>query len=80
MIKLPPTKQEYMHVDATPDDEYPIRILKMYRFACNTEWSVTGLGEEISEIYDLMNQAQRERARLLDEAIEILEKERKKWL
>jgi environmental stress-induced protein Ves len=70
-------KQEYMHVDSTPDDEYPIRILKMYRFACDTEFSVTGLGEEISEIYDIMNQAQRERAKLLDEAIGTLEKEKR---
>lgn len=68
-------KQPYMCVDATPDEDYPLRILRMYRQACDIEWSSTGLSADVSEACDVMNKAQKERIALLDKAIGVLENE-----
>lgn len=70
-MNLPPISQEYLtHVDATPDSNYPIRILKAHRYNCDCKW----VADPPSPIYDLMNQHNDQRAKILDEAIAILEK------
>jgi tRNA nucleotidyltransferase/poly(A) polymerase len=64
-----------MNVDATPDREYPLRILRAYRENCNVRFADTSTGEEPkSPMLKMMNKLCDERAKILDEAIEILEK------
>ena len=73
--KLPElTQQLILHVDATPDKDYPLRILKAYRENCNCRWSETFYPdlETTNPVLALMNQHQEQRAKLLDEAIKIL--------
>ena len=65
------TQEPIIHVDATPNKEYPLRILRAYRENCNCEWVVTD--EEANPIYELMNEHCRQRAKILDKAIAILE-------
>ncbi len=65
------TQESILHVDATPDDEYPLRILRAYRENCNVRWEVSG--DIDSRPYDVMNEACEQRARILDEAIVKLE-------
>jgi len=80
-FNLPPlTQQAIQHVDGTPDREYPLRILKVYRQNCDSRWMVGTWDEKKQEyiedgvsIHSLMNQTQRERTKLLDEAIKVLE-------
>lgn len=74
-FRLPPiTQQPIEHIDGTPNDDYPIRILKAYRQNCNCYWEVHGLPKKEALIYEMMNEHQRQRAKLLDKAIRILEK------
>lgn len=61
------------YVDGTPNGGYALRILRAYRERCNMLWETHGLGENQAVIYDLMNEAQKQRALELDKAIEILE-------
>jgi hypothetical protein len=69
---LPPLTQEpLLHLDATPDSDYPLRILRAYRENCNCRW----IANPPSALCDAMNEAQEKRAKLLDRAIAILEKE-----
>ena len=69
-IKLPDLTQEPIkYVDATPDDEYPLRILRAYRKDCNCMWETNPPGYPI---YDMMNEHQIQRAAILDKAIEAL--------
>ncbi len=60
-------------LDMTPDEDLPLRILKAYRQDCNSKWAISGDGTS-SEIYDLMNDTQDQRASILDEAIYVLER------
>ncbi len=76
----PLTQQPIEHIDGTPDNEYPLRILRAYRENCNCRWMFGTWDDEKNEyvepkdtIHSLMNQYQRERAELLDEAIRALE-------
>lgn len=70
--KLPPITQEpIIYVNATPDNGYPLRILKAYRENCNCKWIV----DPPSDLYDMMNGMCDKRAIILDKAIKILEKE-----
>ena len=62
-------KQAIMHINATPDEGYVLRILKVYRENCECKWS-SNLDNPL--IVD-MNKIQDERAKLLDKAIQILE-------
>ena len=68
--------QDLLHVDATPDPGYPLRILRAYRELCDAIWSDTTSGPDPSgpenPMFKLMNQHQEQRARLLDRAIAIL--------
>ena len=66
------TQQPVLYVDATPDDDYPLRILQAYRDNCNSFWEVHGLEENEKLIYDMMNKVQKQRAKILDKAIQKL--------
>ena len=68
------TQQPILHVDGMPDKDYALRILRAYRENCNCFWADTteGTGTE-SPLLKLMNEHQEQRAKLLDEAIAILE-------
>ena len=69
---LPPvTQQPIIHVDGTPDDEYPLRILKAYRENCNCKWVITN---NESVFVKIMNEACDKRVKILDRAITILER------
>jgi len=70
-MDLPQISHEYLtYVDATPDRQYPLRILKAHRHNCDCKW----VAHPPSPIYDLVNQSNDQRAKILDEAIEILAK------
>ncbi|HEC39936.1 hypothetical protein LCGC14_0224470 [marine sediment metagenome] len=76
----PLTQEPVLHIDSTPDKEYTLRILRTYRANCNCRWTTGTWDDEKNEyaekkdtIYAIMNQHQRERAELLDEAIKVLE-------
>lgn len=68
--KLPDlTQQPIEFVDGTPDKEYPLRILMAYRENCNCKWVTNGPDPMLDE----MNKKCDERAKILDEAIKVLE-------
>ena len=74
-LDLPSTTQQpIIHVDATPDEGLPLKILRAYRENCNVRWEVHGLDEERSRVYDLMNDDCERRAEILDKAIALLAK------
>ena len=58
-------------VDATPDEDYPLRILRAYRENCNCKFvsSLDSIGEEINPALKAMNEANDKRAEILDRAI-----------
>lgn len=64
-------QEPILHVDSTPDNEYPLRILRAYRENCNVRWQADGKID--SKIYDVMNEHCEQRAIILDRAIAILE-------
>ena len=66
------TQQSIIHIDATPDDGYVLRILQAYRENCNSKWATSTNGECDNPIFDLMNKHQDQRAELLDKAISII--------
>lgn len=76
-VDLPPiTQQPIICVDATPDADYVLRILRAYRENCNCRCE--GMGAlHTCELCEVMNQAQEERARLLDFAIDVLQSAKK---
>ena len=79
-MSLPPLTQEpILHVDATPDEDYPLRILRAYRENCDCMWATTTDGKEdaASPLLVLMNEHNRKRAIILNKAILFLEKERR---
>jgi hypothetical protein len=64
-------RQPIKHIDATPDDGYPLRILEAYRRDCDM-WcsSSTNLGDpETNPLCIAMNEMQKKRAVVLDKAI-----------
>ncbi len=68
-------KQDILNIDATPDESYPLRILKVYRALCDARFSSTTDADkgEPSALIVQMNKWQEQRAALLDKAIEILQ-------
>lgn len=69
--QLPEISQEpVMHIDATPDEDYPLRILQAYRQHCDCRWTSNLENALINE----MNKACEQRAAILDKAIAMLEK------
>ena len=74
------TQEPIIGIDATPNEEYPLRILRTYRENCNCRFSSTsssGEDEELDPFCKVMNEACEKRARFLDVAIEILEGKRR---
>lgn len=67
-------QQAIEYVDATPDDGYALRILQAYRQNCNSEFVAIDVPEESKAFYEMLNDLQRKRAKILDEAIEKLTK------
>lgn len=65
------TQEPILHVDATPDEEYPLRILKAYREICDCEFSESTNrgGQIISPLIKAMNEHNEKRAEILDRAI-----------
>ena len=63
-----------LSVDATPDDDYPIRILGVYLQNTGLRWEYEGCDKELQQIYDAMNEAQEKRAKILRQAIATLVK------
>lgn len=59
-------------VDATPDDDYPIRILEAFLHNTGLRWELTNCDERLHQIYDAMNEAQEKRAEILRQAITTL--------
>jgi len=58
-------KQPLLHVDATPDDNYVLRILQAYRANCDCVW----VSEPENLLVQEMNRLQKLRAEKLDLAI-----------
>ena len=74
--QLPPmTETPKLYVDATPDKEYPLRILKAYRHDCDCKWAsaTDGSSVESNPLLKMMNEHNDQRAKYLDKAIRILE-------
>jgi hypothetical protein len=72
---MPPlTQQPIIHVDGTPDAEYPLRILRAYRENCNCRFVDSAEGKEtVNPLIRMMNEHCERRAAILDEAIRVLE-------
>ena len=64
------TREPILQVDATPDEEYAVRILRAHRANCDVLWADNAVGAEPTDpLLVAMNEAQRQRAALLDQAI-----------
>jgi len=72
---LPPlTQQPLLHIDMTPTPDMALRILRAYRQDCDCMWADNTGGEETKNPFlARMNEDNRKRARILNEAIRILE-------
>ena len=67
---FPPITQEpLLHVDATPNEGLALRILRAYRANCDCFYEVGGVTDNSKLLWDMVNEMQRKRAKLLDEAI-----------
>ena len=63
------------HIDATPNDGYPLRIIQAYRQDCDCKWADTTDGEDTENpLLRLMNDLNEQRAKILDMAIKKLTK------
>jgi hypothetical protein len=56
-------------IDATPDGNYALRILRYYRKKCDARWATDTIGGCDNPIFRLMNDGQEKRAKELDDAI-----------
>jgi len=66
------TQEPIRHVDATPNKEYPLRILRAHLANCNCKFVCTDESDP-NPLLIAMNKANDKRASLLDRAIKILE-------
>jgi hypothetical protein len=74
---LPPmTKDLLLHVDMSPGESLPLRILHAYRENCRSKWKTEGLSKDEARFYDMLNEDQDKRAEILTKAIDLLVKER----
>ena len=67
-------EQELLWIDATPNETYPLRILQSYRRLGDSVWSSSS-SMKINESHPLikaLNEEQKRRNELLDEAIATL--------
>ena len=69
---------ERKHIDATPNEGYPIRILRIYRADCDMRWADTSDGDVGNPLMVALNEMQDKRAVILDWAIAALAGEEKK--
>jgi len=67
------TKQEVKYIDATPDEDYPLRILRTYRDNCDCLWATGTDGSCDNPLFQHMNEDQHRRAVILDKAIKKLQ-------
>jgi len=68
------TKEPIIHVDASPDAQYPLRILRAHRANCDVLWTDNTEGKKpVGALCELMNEHNRQRAKILDQAIADLE-------
>ncbi len=74
--ELPPINgQQILHIDGTPDGDYPLRILRAYRQNCDCRWGDTTEGTDTENpVLKMMNDNCEQRAKLLDGAIKKLAK------
>jgi hypothetical protein len=68
------TQQQILYIDGTPNNEYPLRILKAYLENCNCRWATDSSGNCENELFKIMNEHCEQRAKILRKAINILEK------
>lgn len=75
-MKLPKilNRSNILYVDMTPNDMLPIRILEAYLDKSREKWEVHGLSKKESAIYEMMNEYQDQRAKILENAIKRLQK------
>ena len=59
-------------LDATPNEEYPIRILQAYRNQAIVKWATATDGSCDNPLFKIMNEHCDKRAAILDEAIKVL--------
>ena len=74
--RLPPlTQQPILHVDATPNEGYPLRILRAYRHDCDCNWATDNTAglPPTNPLLVAMNEDNARRAAVLDRAIARLE-------
>jgi len=73
-MKLPElTQQPVLHIDGTPNEDYPLRILRAYRQQCDCRWVENTDGSEpTNPLLIMMNEHCEQRAEILDRAIEKL--------
>jgi len=77
-MNISETHEPLRIIDATPDANYPLRILCAYRESCNYHWGDSVEGSDTSDkhpVFVKLNAACVERAKVLDHAIAILERE-----
>ena len=74
-MKIPKLiQQPIIHVDATPDEDYQLRILRAYRQNCDCMFAEDTSGNEpTNPILKQMNEDNRKRAEILDKSIALLE-------
>jgi len=72
-MKIPTLiSQKEIDIDEAPNKNYPLRILKAYRDKCNCKWE-TNADSKTKSLWEIMNEHQDQRAKILDKAIAILE-------
>jgi len=67
--KFPPVLTKVpgeINIDATPDENLPIRILEAFKDNYNCEFDVSGASLEQMEFWNIMNQANKDRIRIID--------------
>lgn len=78
MSKLPELNKTLdsrdVHIDATPDGKYAIRILKCYLERARVKFNVEGMEDSEIKLFDYMNVCQDKRVVELEKAIKVLEK------
>ena len=75
-MKLPSvTQQPILQIDCRPDSDYSLRILRAYRENANVRWDLSGdFPPQLKFAYEQMNKASEKRGKILDMAINVLEK------
>ena len=73
-LERPLTRAPVVWLDATPDADYPLRLLRAHRESHTVRWAQAIDGDEASaRAVERIEQDQNDRVRYLDEAIRVLE-------